>query len=136
MAPRELSVRLREPERVPTDMDATELLQRAFGNHPVVNTGGRSIGRKADRDDPPVVLAVVVAEVLTQQELATIREGEEYAPSLEDQLTEPQIVRARPWRHERGSEQERSAAEDLLEASVGHLPSDLSIPVDPLGSSR
>jgi hypothetical protein len=74
---RELCVVRREPERLPTDEEARALLNRAFGSHPMVNIGGRSVEGKVDRSHPPEAMAVVVAEVLVQQDLAPI-EGDEY----------------------------------------------------------
>jgi hypothetical protein len=118
VASRELSVQQREPDRVPTDEEATELLNRAFSNHPMVNIAGRPVGGKVDRSHPPVVLAVVVAEVLVQQDLAPIREGDEYPRSVEGPLAEPR------------SDEERLAADELLRALVADVPTSLSIPVN------
>jgi hypothetical protein len=128
IASRELHVLQREPGRRATDEEVTELLSRAFANHPMINVGGKLVGGKVDRSHPPAVLAAVVAEVLVQQDLAPIREGDEYPESLEGPLAEPRVLHARPWPHESGSDEERSAADDLLRALVADVPSALSIP--------
>jgi hypothetical protein len=126
---RQLRVVQRESERLPTGDEARALLNRAFGSHPMVNIGGRSVGGKIDRSQPPEAMAVVVAEVLVQQDLAPI-EGDEYPRWVDGPLAEPRLVHARPWPHESGSDEERLVADDLLRALVADLPSDLSIPVD------
>ncbi len=128
VATREPLVQLWEPERLPSDEEARALLDRVLGSHPMGNVGARPVAGGVDRKGRPQVLAVVVAEVLVQQDLAPISEGADYPDSLEGPLAEPRVVHARPWAHGKGSEQERLAADELLEELTAGLPAGLSIP--------
>jgi hypothetical protein len=128
VASREMLVQQSEPERVPTDEEASALMNRALIDHPMGNVGARPVGGKIDRNAPPAVLAVVVAEILVQQDLAPIPDRAEYPGTVEGPLAEPRVVHARPWPYEPDSNEEQLAADDVLRALVADVPTALSIP--------
>lgn len=130
VASREVRVQQRDAGRVPTDEEASALLNRALNNHPMGNAGARSVGGKTDRKAPPAVLAVAVAEVLVQQDLAPVPDGAKYPRSVEGPLAEPRVIHARPWTYHPDSDEERLAADDLLRVLVADVPTALSIPGD------
>lgn len=128
VAARELIVQQCETGHVPTDEEASALLDRALSGHPMGNVGARPVGGKVDRKAPPAVLAAAVAEVLVQQDLEPIPDGGEYPRSVEGPLAEPRVVDARPWPYEPDSDEERLAADELLRALGADVPTALSIP--------
>jgi hypothetical protein len=128
VASHELLIQQSDTERAPTDEEASALLDRALGDHPMGNVGARPVGGKIDRKAPPAVVAAVVAEVLVQQDLAPIPDGAEYPRSVEGPLAEPRVVDARPWPYKPDSDEERLAADELLGALVADVPTALSIP--------
>lgn len=125
LAYREPSAHQFAPGEVPSQEDASGLLDRSFAEHPMVNVSRRLRDGSVEHDEAPMVQAIVTAEVVLRPELVPIPPGGEYPLVGDGTLTEPYVVHAMQWSHQPGSKVERFAAQELLQTVVANLPEGL-----------
>jgi hypothetical protein len=110
----------------PTRAEAEAVLGQSFANHPMVNVSGRAAGGPVEHGaSTGSSEAFVLAEVVVLPDLAPTPPGGEYRTVGDDHIAGPLLVHGTQWREFDSPDDERTAAEIVLERVASEVPREL-----------